>query len=385
MKWIHTSDWHLGKLLKEQSMTEDQEWILKREFLPLIDEEKPDVIFLAGDVYDRSLPPEEAVELFDEITQEIVGVRKIPMIIISGNHDSPERLAVGSRLLNREGLYIFGPLTRAHPVTLSDQYGDVAIYPMPYAEPARVRVMMNALSIPGAEDIHSFQQAAAEEASHVLSMDENHNRRVAIAHLFAAGGEGSSSERPLSIGGSDKVDISVFNPFQYAALGHLHRPQTMNDAGTIRYAGSLLPYSFGEAKQKKGVVIGTMDGDGNVETSFQVLKPRREVRRVRGLFQDIMESDDDHTDDYVEVVLDDHMPVIDAMPKIREKYPNALGVVQELGRKEDTGSKIQLETMTDMEIFEQFASEFRGFPLTDEEKKTAESCWDAVHKKENEE
>ena len=129
MKFIHTADWHLGKLLKEHSMTEDQEWLLNNRFLPLVDEEKPDVILLSGDVYDRSYPPEEAVELFDRMTEEIVGKRKIPFIIISGNHDSAERLAVASRLLKWQGLYIFGPLTRLSPVILEDADGKVAFCP----------------------------------------------------------------------------------------------------------------------------------------------------------------------------------------------------------------------------------------------------------------
>ena len=159
MKFIHTADWHLGKLLKEHAMTEDQEWLLMHRFLPLVDEERPDVILLSGDVYDRSYPPEEAVELFDRMTEEIVGKRHTPLIVISGNHDSAERLAVASRLLSHQGLYIFGPLDRVHPVILEDAWGKVAFVPLPYAEPARVRVMMNQKGLSGAEDIHSYEEA----------------------------------------------------------------------------------------------------------------------------------------------------------------------------------------------------------------------------------
>lgn len=170
MKFIHTADWHLGKLLKEHSMTEDQEWLLNNRFLPLVDDEKPDVILLSGDVYDRSYPPEEAVELFDRMTEEIVGKRKIPFIIISGNHDSAERLAVASRLLKWQGLYIFGPLTRLSPVILEDADGKVAFCPLPYAEPARVRVMMNTLGLKGADQVHSYEEAETVLSRYLLSL-----------------------------------------------------------------------------------------------------------------------------------------------------------------------------------------------------------------------
>lgn len=384
MKWIHTSDWHLGKLLKGQSLTEDQEWLLKNQFLPLVDEEKPDVILLAGDVYDRSNPPGEAVELFDEITEEIVGVRKIPMIIISGNHDSAERLSVGSRLLKHEGLYIFGPLERVKPVILGDAHGDIAFCPLPYGEPARVRVMMNTLGLPGAEDIHTFEDAERALSAYVLSMvPQGKIRKVAVAHTFAAGAQTSDSERPLSIGGTDRVDISVFDPYDYTALGHLHRPQKLGE-GNIRYAGSLMRYSFGEDSQEKGAIVCEMDGGGKVSCTFRPLVPKRQVRRIKGLFKDIMEREDPSPDDYVEATLLDREPVIDAMPKIRRKYPHALGVIQDLGWK-DAGDerKISLETMSDMDILNQFTSQSRDYPLSEEEIRLAESCWKAVQEKES--
>mgnify|MGYP001104241892 CR=1 FL=1 len=193
MKFIHTADWHLGKLLKEHAMTEDQEWLLMHRFLPLVDEERPDVILLSGDVYDRSYPPEEAVELFDRMTEEIVGKRHTPLIVISGNHDSAERLAVASRLLSHQGLYIFGPLDRVHPVILEDAWGKVAFVPLPYAEPARVRVMMNQKGLSGAEDIHSYEEAEKKLSDILLSaLPDPSMRKVALAHVFAAGGRSRS-------------------------------------------------------------------------------------------------------------------------------------------------------------------------------------------------
>ena len=201
MKFIHTADWHLGKLLKEHAMTEDQEWLLMHRFLPLVDEERPDVILLSGDVYDRSYPPEEAVELFDRMTEEIVGKRHTPLIVISGNHDSAERLAVASRLLSHQGLYIFGPLDRVHPVILEDVWGKVAFVPLPYAEPARVRVMMNQKGLSGAEDIHSYEEAEKKLSDILLSaLPDPSMRRSSI--------RASSWERSERMAASRRISVS---------------------------------------------------------------------------------------------------------------------------------------------------------------------------------
>ena len=277
MKFIHTADWHLGKLLKEHAMTEDQEWLLMHRFLPLVDEERPDVILLSGDVYDRSYPPEEAVELFDRMTEEIVGKRHTPLIVISGNHDSAERLAVASRLLSHQGLYIFGPLDRVHPVILEDAWGKVAFVPLPYAEPARVRGMMNQKGLSGAEDIHSYEEAAKKLSEILLSaLPDPSMRKVALAHVFAAGGTPSESERPLSIGGYDRISDSVFDAYDYAALGHLHRHQrTQMQSERVQYSGSLMrvqlavglpPAHFGVQAKR---FINYFNGRGAVAFQFK--------------------------------------------------------------------------------------------------------------------
>lgn len=389
MKFIHTADWHLGKLLKEHSMTGDQEWLLLHQFLPLVDEEKPDVILLSGDVYDRSYPPEEAVELFDRMTEEIVGKRKIPFIIISGNHDSAERLAVASRLLEGQGLYIFGPLTRIRPVILEDDEGKVAFCPMPYAEPARVRVMLNVLSLDGAENVHSYEEAEKALSDYLLSLLPKGEpiRKVALAHAFAAGGTPSESERPLSIGGYDRISDAVFAPYDYTALGHLHRPQrTQQNSERIQYSGSLMRYSFDEVNQKKGVIVGELDGRGNVHTEFHSLVPRYEVRDMEGSFARLMGEETPPSEDYLEIRLTDEEPVIDAMPKLRAKFPNALGVEQDMGYKDDEGSRnIHLEKMSDEDILKRFVHQFRDRDLSEDEEKLALATWEKVYRKENEE
>ncbi len=386
MKFIHTADWHLGKLLKEHAMTEDQEWLLMNQFLPLVDEEKPDVILLAGDVYDRSFPPEEAVELFDRMTEEIVGKRHIPFIIISGNHDSAERLSVASRLLSHQGLYIFGPLDRLSPVILEDQWGKVAFLPLPYAEPARVRALLNRKGLFGAEEIHSYEDAERkliEVSLSAFSEEEKSLRKVAIAHAFAAKGQVSSSERPLSIGGYDQIPDELFADFNYTALGHLHRPQkTQRDSEAIQYSGSLMRYSFDEVKQRKGVIVGEMDEDGHISTTFHDLTPRCQVRCLEGKFEDLMNAEG--SEDYLQITLTDDAPIIDAMPRLREKYPHALGVVQDMGFKEDNGERqIAVDTMTDQDIFRAFVEQFRERPLSDEEETYVNDLWEEVYRKEN--
>lgn len=386
MKFIHTADWHLGKLLKEHSMTEDQEWLLNNRFLPLVDEEKPDVILLSGDVYDRSYPPEEAVELFDRMTEEIVGKRKIPFIIISGNHDSAERLAVASRLLKWQGLYIFGPLTRLFPVILEDADGKVAFCPLPYAEPARVRVMMNTLGLKGADQVHSYEEAETVLSRYLLSLlPAEPLRKVALAHAFAAGGTPSESERPLSIGGYDRISDAVFEGYDYTALGHLHRPQkTQKESEKIQYSGSLMRYSFDEVNQKKGVIVGELDKEGKVHTTFHEMVPRYQVRCMEGAFDTLMSEETEPSDDYLQIRLTDETPVIDAMPKLRTKFPHALGVEQDMGYREDEGSRnIHLEQMSDEDILKRFVHQFRDRDLTEEEEKLALQTWDTVYRKEN--
>lgn len=386
MKFIHTADWHLGKLLKEHSMTEDQEWLLNNRFLPLVDDEKPDVILLSGDVYDRSYPPEEAVELFDRMTEEIVGKRKIPFIIISGNHDSAERLAVASRLLKWQGLYIFGPLTRLFPVILEDAGGKVAFCPLPYAEPARVRVMMNTLGLKGADQVHSYEEAETVLSRYLLSLlPAEPLRKVALAHAFAAGGTPSESERPLSIGGYDRISDAVFEEYDYTALGHLHRPQkTQKESEKIQYSGSLMRYSFDEVNQKKGVIVGELDKEGKVHTTFHEMVPRYQVRCMEGAFDTLMGAETEPSDDYLQIRLTDETPVIDAMPKLRTKFPHALGVEQDMGYREDEGSRnIRLEQMSDEDILKRFVHQFRDRDLTEEEEKLALQTWDTVYRKEN--
>lgn len=364
MKFIHTADWHLGKLFYGQYLTEEQAWVLRERFLPLVDEVRPDVILLAGDVYDRSVPPAEAVDLFDEMVSEIVGRRHIPFLVISGNHDSSGRLSFGSRLLAAEGLYMCGDIERTvRPVLLRDADGEVAFAPLPYVETAEVRRALDDGTI------GSHEEAVRALSEHLLAAIPAGMRRIAVAHDFIAGGAPSDSERPLSIGGTEVVSAEVFAPYHYAALGHLHGPQKAGGSEVIRYSGSLLKYSFGEADQKKGVIAGEIDGLGMVTTSFLPLAPRRDVRIIRGTFGELMARDDEAPDDFLLADLMDEGPVIDAMARLRRKYPHVMALRTHLAIREDSGARAGVREQVDMmDMMETFSEEFQGRPLTDEEK-----------------
>ena len=362
MKFLHTADWHLGKLFYGTYLTDEQEWILKHRFLPLLDEERPDVILLAGDVYDRSVPPAEAVELFDEMISEICGKREIPLIVISGNHDSRERLSFGSRLLSGAGLHMCGDLSRLAPIRLSDAHGDVYFIPLPYAETAEVRHALGA-------DVHTHEEAMASLAAHLSETVPEGARMICLAHDFVAGGETSDSERPLSIGGTDAMSGTIFAPFSYTALGHLHGPQKAAGKENIRYSGSLLKYSFGEAKQKKGVIIGEIDAKGHVETKFVSMAPRHDVRVISGTFEELMTRDDPAPEDFLLAELTDEGPVIDAMARLRKKYPNVAALTTNRILREDSGVRMSAGRRVDVtDMLDAFSEEFCGRKLTEEEK-----------------
>lgn len=267
MRILHTADWHLGKLFYGSYLTEEQDYVLKHQLLPLIKDEGIDAVVLSGDVYDRSLPPTEAVALFDEMATKITAELKVPFLVISGNHDSAARLSFASRLLASQGLYIAGELDRmTDPVVLDDQYGPVAFLLAPYAEPAVVRHFL------GDDNLRSHEAALCALLSWQQEKIPSGMRTVCAAHAFVAGGLAGDSERPLSIGGSDQVGSDLFTDFSYTALGHLHGPQQIT-VPTIRYAGSLLKYSFGEARQKKALSSSTSMGPARPIPSSMNLRP----------------------------------------------------------------------------------------------------------------
>ena len=316
-RFLHSADWHLGRILHGVHLTEDQAWVLER-FVELARDTKPDAILLAGDLYDRSQPPADAIRLFSEVLAEIVLDLGIPVIGIAGNHDSADRVASFAPLLARAGLHLFGGVGREHAsVVIEDAHGPVEICPIAYAEPAEVRAVLGVEESGHEAAMAALTARALEQASST--------RKVALAHAFIAGGMESESERTLSsVGGSGMVSPGVFEGFSYTALGHLHRPQRAG-SDRVQYSGSLLKYSFSEADQPKGVHLVELDAAGEVQVESIPLGARRDLRCLEGTLEELLAAPEgDGEDDYLSICLTDEGQVFDAMGKLRKRYPNVL-------------------------------------------------------------
>lgn len=317
---MHLADLHLGKRVNGFSMMEDQEYTLNR-ILEIMEEEQPDGLLIAGDVYDKTIPPAEAVRLMDDFLTA-VAAKHVPVFLISGNHDSAERVAFGHQLMQGSGIWIspvYDGTIRYH--TLEDRWGEVNIYLIPFLRPSVVRSFFPDVEI---EDYTDALRTIIEN----LQVDTS-RRNVVLAHQFvtAAGAlpETCDSEQ-LSVGGLDRVDGSVFSPFDYTALGHLHGPQRVGSE-TIRYAGSPLKYSFSELHQKKSVTVAELRAKGETEIRQIPLQPRREMTELRGTFEEILEEarkKGEPQTDYYHMILTDETDVVDALSRLREYYPNIM-------------------------------------------------------------
>ncbi len=358
MKLFHTADWHLGKLVQGVYMTDDQRYVLE-QFLQAIDEEQPDAVIIAGDLYDRALPPVEAVDLLDEILAEIVLKRKVPVLSIAGNHDSPTRLQFGSKLMKETGLHIAGDITNLEPIILNDEFGEVHFHLVPFAEPSTVKSLFEDDSVSTHDDAMKKIVEKIEE-----KMDKS-KRHVFIGHAFVTPyGEKldntSDSERPLAIGGSECVSAEYFNSFHYTALGHLHKAHyVLNE--TIRYSGSPLKYSSSEANHEKGYLIVELGRDGQASIEKRKLTPRRDLRIVEGSIQELLKAP--VNEDYVFVRLTDLTPVVGAMEQIRTVYPNAMHVERKSLPREIFESEedfVRREQMDDLSLFKAFHKEILG-------------------------
>lgn len=348
MKFLHLADLHLGKRVNGFSMLEDQAHIL-RQILAILDDEQPDGVLIAGDVYDKSVPSVEAVELLDGFLTEL-RTRGVPVLLISGNHDSPERLAFGGRVMDSCGIHISPVYDGAlAPVTLQDAFGPVHVWLLPFVKPAHVRRWF-----PDA-DIESYTDAVAEAVAH-LDIDTA-ARNVLVTHQFVTGGTRSGSEE-LSVGGTDNVDSGVFAPFDYVALGHLHGAQHIGRE-TIRYAGSPLKYSFSEARQHKSVTVVTLGEKGDVQVRTVALTPLRELREIRGSYDELTaRSFYEHTtyrSDYLHLILTDEQDVFDAMSRLRTIYPYLMTLDYDNARTRAAGGMsvpAETERRTPSELFE---------------------------------
>ena len=359
MRILHTADWHLGKMFYGGYLTEEQAYILTDQFLPMIQDEHIDAVILAGDVYDRSIPPAPAVELFDEVATKITAELGVPFFIISGNHDSAARLSFASTILEKQGLFISGDLMKL---------GGAVTLDMTVAEIIEVH------------PVHDHESALAALIGHQRGRGK---RQVCIAHAYVAGGITCDSERPLSIGASDIVPASLFDGFTYTALGHLHGPQKAG-GDTVRYAGSLLKYSFGEWKQKKGAVVVDIDGDGKAATTFLPFASHRDVRIIEGFFDDIMKDDSSRSDDFLLVRLLDRTPILDGMAKLREKFPNVLAMETPNRQGEAASDRPDdVRGVSEQQLFASFAQAMRqGAGLTEAEQACVNSLWQELMKEE---
>jgi DNA repair protein SbcD/Mre11 len=371
MRFLHTADWHLGRVYHGVSLLEDQACVLQ-DFIRIVADTRPDAVLIAGDIYDRSVPPADAVRLLDLVLTEVVLGQKVPVVVIAGNHDGPDRLGFGAGLLTRAGLTVRGPVDAdVTPLMLNDAHGAVAVYALPYGEPAVVR---NALEDEAIADHHA---ALAAQTARVRAVHPAGVRSVVVAHAFVQGGSTSESERPLSVGGTGAVGADVFAGFDYVALGHLHRPQAVGSAGAsasestrspgcIQYSGSLLKYSFAEAGHDKSVTLVDMDAHGHCTVERLPLPPRRDLRILTGELDTLLAAaaTDPARDDYILARLTDTGALLDAMGKLRMAYPNALAIERPVllgegsGRAAGDHRRIRMQ-----DLFASFHEETTGLKL----------------------
>ena len=369
MKIIHTSDWHIGKIVNEFSMIEDQKHILN-ELIKLIDEENADVLMIAGDIYDRSIPPVEAVELLNETLSKLVIDRGVTVLAISGNHDSGERLSFGSKILEKQGLYIAGSDEEVYKkVVLNENNKNINFYLVPYKDPALTKKLLNNKEIRNHNDamiavIDKINEELNNEEVNILiahgyvtmkreeAIDGN-NHSYEVAEL-----ETSESERPLSIGGTDLIDGNIFKDFDYVALGHLHGRQRIG-SDNMRYSGSLLKYSFSEVKQKKSVPVLNIE-DKNINIDLKDLKPIRDLRIIKGNIEDLIEEGrniEEGKEDYIQAILTDDGELMNPMEKLRAVYKNTMLITRERKKaspEESKSLKGEIRKKSKLDLFKDF-------------------------------
>ncbi len=360
MKLIHLSDLHIGKKVNGCSMLDDQKFILL-QILNIIDEVKPDGVIIAGDIYDKGIPPSEAVALFDDFLCKLAQRNK-PVFIISGNHDSAERLSFGSRIMSKNNIHI-SPVFKGKvsSITYSDEFGAVNFYLLPFIKPTDVRRRFVDMKLDSSLSYSDAVKIAVDN----MEIDPS-QRNVIISHQFVIGAEKSDSEEPCSVGGSDEVSSDVYDIFDYAALGHIHGPQSIGKEN-IRYCGTPLKYSFSEEYHKKSVTVVELKEKGNVTIETIDLNPKRDMRTIEGNFKDLYDVKN-QTDDYVQINLTDDEPTPNALRRLREIYPNimklkngkhageySLTAIEEDKQVQDSPLEIVIEFLND-----------RGVALTDE-------------------
>lgn len=374
MKLIHLSDLHLGKRVNEFPMLEDQRYILL-EILQLIDREQPDGVLIAGDVYDKSIPSADAVELLDEF---LVGLskRNLQIFIISGNHDSPERLAFGGRLMERSGVHL-APVYdgKVAPIQLTDEYGPVNIYLLPFIKPVHIRRFFPEQEAASYTDALSVAVGAME-------LDDS-LRNVLVTHQYVTGATRSDSEE-RSVGGADNVDGSVFDCFDYVALGHLHGPQQAGRE-TMRYCGSPLKYSFSEASQKKSLTVVELGAKGNIAVRTIPLIPMRDMVELRGSYDELtyqkFYEGKGYQESYLHITLTDEDDIPDSMRKLQTIYPYLMKLDYDNRRTqagEWNGEREEAQRQTPLELLDEFYEKQNGQPMGESQREFAKALMETI-------
>ena len=367
MKLIHLSDLHLGKRVGEVSMLEDQAYILDR-VLDIVDGAGPDALLIAGDVYDKSVPSAEAVTLFDDFLCRLAR-RKLPVLVISGNHDSPERLAFGSRLMEGARVYL-SPVYDGNvkPITLTDEHGPVDFWLLPFLKPAHLRRFYPE------ETIDSYTDAVGAAIAH-MNIDPS-RRNVLLCHQFVTGAATCESEE-LIVGGTDNVDAAVFDGFDYVALGHLHGPQNVGSS-RIRYCGTPLKYSFSEASQYKSVTVAELGEKGDLTLYTVPLTPRHDMRVIQGTFAQLTAENSDaagEREDYLHIILTDEEDVPEALGRLRQIYPNLLKLSYDNTRTRTSQSVDRAQRVAQkspLELFEELYETQNNQPMSQEQRDFAQ-------------
>lgn len=374
MKLIHLADLHLGKQVNGFSMMEDQRYILE-EIIRMIRQEEADAVMIAGDVYDKPVPPAEAVSLFDEFLETLAKMGK-EVFVISGNHDSAERLAFGSGLMNRSGIHISPVYSgEIQPVTVSDEYGEVNFWLLPFLKPVHVRRFIE--DEKEKETVKTYDQALQYVLSH-LPVDPQ-IRNILLTHQFITGAKTSDSE-DFSVGGIDHVEAEHFRPFDYTALGHIHRPQKAGSE-TIRYCGSPLKYSFSEADREKSVPVIELGKKGDISLRLEPLSPLHDMREIRGTYEQVTEKSFYEQKDlqscYVRVTLTDEEDVPDALGKLRLVYPLLMRLDYDNARtriQNEVSGEEAAEVKTPEDLLEDFYRLQNNHDMNERQKHIAKQC-----------
>jgi len=369
MKFMHLSDLHLGKRVNEFSMLEDQVYILNK-IVNIIDLEKPTAIILAGDIYDKPIPPAEAVELFDDFLYKL-SQRNLKVFIISGNHDSAERIAFGARLFDKTGIYMSPVYTgNISPIEMSDEFGKINIYMLPFIKPAHVRKYFSD------KEISSYTDAVSTVIEN-MHLDTG-IRNILVTHQFVTGASRTESE-DISVGGSDNVNAEVFRDFDYVALGHIHRSQSCGSE-YIRYSGTPLKYSFSESKDTKSITVIDIMEKGNIKLDFIPLTPLRDMVEIKGTYEDLMlksfYENTTYPNDYVHITLTDENDILDVITRLRVIYKNIMKLDYD-NQRTRSNSEINLindmESKSPLELFDIFYESRNGQPLNNEQREFMEN------------